>query len=368
MKKHIFNLILCAAILTPALCCISCNSNKEEKAIVEKLDAFFDGKYAADEPGAAVIVLRGDKVIYDKGFGLADLNTKVPIDGNTFFNICSMSKQFTATAILQLVEKGAIKLDDNVKTYYPEFKGDFWQNVQIHNLLDHSSGIPDARGGIPREQKLLATDSLAIAYMVDLDWVEAQPGEQYAYCNPTYTLMGDLVSRVTGVEFGEYMEENVFEPAGMDQTLYYVPGHEEDIPNMSHAYIKENGEWEECDFGETTFFATRPDGGIYTSTHQFVEWEKALRANKIISEESLKDAMSPHNDMKEDHESSYGYGWVVEKDPATGLEVIYHNGGNGGYRTTGIRIPSSNTMIAIFSNRNDYMLYEWRPELVSILK
>ena len=101
--------------------------------------------FPEQEPGAAVLIMQGNDIVFDKGYGIADINTKKPIDGNTFFNIASVSKQFTATAILQLAEKGKIALEDPVNKYYPEFKQDFWKGIKIKQRLSHSSGIPDAR-------------------------------------------------------------------------------------------------------------------------------------------------------------------------------------------------------------------------------
>ena len=156
MKKTLFFLLLSLALM------VSCKQNPEKEQIA-KLDKLCSSLFPAGEPGAAVLVMKGDDIIFDKGYGIADIETKAPIDGNTFFNIASVSKQFTAVAILQLAEEGKLSLEDPVSKYFPEFKADFWKDIQIKHLLSHSSGVPDARGGIPRELKLKGDEALAIA-------------------------------------------------------------------------------------------------------------------------------------------------------------------------------------------------------------
>ena len=304
MKKLTFFLISLAIMA-------SCTNNPDKEAAV-KLDQLCTSLFPADEPGAAVLVMKGDQIVFDKGYGIADINTKVPIDGNTFFNIASVSKQFTAIAILQLAEEGKLSLDDPVSMYFPEFKAPFWKDIRIKHLLSHSSGVPDARGGIPRELKITGDEALAMSYLPDLDFVHFEPGTAYEYINPTFVMCGAIVEKVTGQDFADFVTEHIFKPAGMTHSQYFDPAHQDRIPNMAHGYEYADVEdmpeertadsepgtepknWYEYDYGEETFFATRPDGGMYCSTHEFVEWEKALRANTVVSEASRIDAQSPH--------------------------------------------------------------------------
>ena len=138
MKKLVFFLLITLTMV------ISCKQSPEKEQIAQ-LDQLCTSLFPADEPGAAVLVMKGDDIIFDKGYGIADIDTKVPIDGNTFFNIASVSKQFTAVAVLQLVEQGKLSLEDAVAQYFP-FPQAFWKEVRIKHLLSHSSGVPDARG------------------------------------------------------------------------------------------------------------------------------------------------------------------------------------------------------------------------------
>lgn len=360
------------------------------------MDALCQEYFPTGEPGAAVLVLRGDDVVFDRGYGVADLEKGTAIDGDTFFNIASVSKQFTATAVLQLVDRGLVGLDDEVRTYFPEFTAPIWDGICIKHLMSHSSGIPDGRGYLTREQKVNGDEALSTEYLKTLDWVRFSPGTDYEYINPTFVLLGQIVERVTGVEFTKYVTDSIFRPAGMSQTLYFDRDHQELIPRMAHGYEYEDvtdmpeertaGEvsdtpknWYEYDFGEETFFATRPDGGIYTSTHEFVKWEKALRAcyagdaGALVSKSLIEDAHSPHtkvsgsrwSDYQNRPDTWYGYGWFIED---AGEKVIYHTGDNGGFKILAARYPDSETLLLVFANRADWDRYEFMQRMEDLLK
>jgi len=383
------NLIL--FFLIPLIMLTSCSNNPDREA-AEKLDKLCASLFPADEPGAAVLVLRGDDIIFDKGYGIADINTRKAIDGNTFFNIASVSKQFTAVAILQLAEQGKLSLEDPVSKYFPEYKADFWKDIRIKHLLSHSSGVPDARGGIPRELKLKGDETLAMSYLPELDHLNFAPGTAYEYINPTFVMCGAIVEKVSGQPFATYVTEHIFRPAGMLQTLYFDPAHEDLIPNMAHGYEYADVEdmpeertaggtpddepknWYEYDYGEETFFATRPDGGIYSSTHEFALWERALRENKVLEEANRVDAQSPHtcasdspwSDYQNRPNTWYGYGWFIEPKTETTKEVIYHTGDNGGFKILAARYPEDNALVLIFANRADWDRYEVMQQVEAI--
>ena len=371
---------------------VSCNNTLESR-----LDRILKPLFPADEPGAAVLVLKGNDILFDKGYGLGRLEVEtdrdssirreigfseslpknnfpenpknnIPenpvINGDTHFNIASVSKQFTAVAVLQLVQEGKISLDDPVSQYFPEFESDIWKEVSIRHLLSHSSGIPDVRADIlTREQRVFGDEELSIEYMKTLDYRHFAPGTAYEYMNPTYTLLGFLIEKVSGEPFTDYVQKHIFNPAGMDGTYYFDRNDER--PDAAHGYIYDNG-WKEYDFGEETFFATRPDGGIYTTTHEFVKWEKALREGKVLSPDLLANAMLGHTEVSYSRWSDYqnrpntwyGYGWFIEPALDGAPRRVYHTGDNGGFMIMAARYPDENLLILIFANRNDWDRYE----------
>lgn len=361
--------------LTAAMYSCQSNSQTPGQTALEKIDALFTARYSADTPGGAVLLLKGDSVLFDKGYGLADLETGARIDGNTFFNIASVSKQFTAVAILQLADQGKISLEDPVKKYFPEFKGDFFNRVTIRHLLSHSSGIPDERPREDRNFVLTATDMQSLEYMKELDHLNFEPGTAYEYMNPTFQLMFAIIEKVTGKTFEQYMKECVFTPAGMDETVYFEAGRE--IPRMSHGYITEDDgqTFREYDYGEESFFATKADGGIYTSTHEFANWEKALRSNAVLPEALREEAHSavttvtgsPYSSYQNRPYTSYGYGWFIEEKPDMPKKV-YHTGDNGGFQIYAGRFPEKNLLCLVFENRNDHSRWQMVEQLDEIFR
>lgn len=399
----------------------SCNNMKKiaEENVKQKLDSLFTERYAFnndssminDFPGGAVLIMKGDTVIFDKGYGKANYETGEQIDGNTFFNIASCSKQFTAAAILKLAQEGKINLEDNVSMYFPEFKSDIFKKVKIKHLLSHSSGIPDERPRNDRKFMLTATDMQSIEYLKDLDHLNFEPGTQYEYMNPTFQILYALIEKVTRQPFTSYMRENIFLPSGMDHTLYFEP--DAIIPNMAHGYILEEADtsktnidsdltpeaaaakkaistevnkksysphigfptFSEYDYGEETFFATKADGGIYTSTHEFANWEKALRNNLILNETTTNTAHSKITSISGSKYSSYqnrpgtwyGYGWFIEEKDGMPKKV-FHTGDNGGFQIYAGRFPDKRVLVLVFENRNDKDRWQMVEKIDSILK
>ena len=454
--------ILCRMLLVASLLFAAACSPRVER----RLDEVCRAAFPEGEPGAAVLIMKGDNILYDKGFGLADLETKVPIDGNTSFNIASVSKQFTSVAVLQLVAEGKLRLGAKVRKHFPEYTDPIWDHITVAHLLSHSSGIPDGRGYLTREQKIAGDEDLAVEYMATLDTLHFFPGSAYEYINPTYVLLGRLVERVSGEPFTDYVHRHIFAPAGMDRTVYFDRDHQDRIPNMAHGYEYEdvtdmpeertagvaagsaaagNGAvlagssavgdgaalagspavgtgaapaagdgtgagagagagaeagapaWYEYDFGEETFFATRPDGGIYTSTHEFVKWERALRDTTVLPTSLLIEAMSPYTYVSDSPWSDYqnrpgtwyGLGWFIEPVPtrraaeifaqpgATSVDLlpatprppfcIYHTGDNGGFKILAARYPASQTLVLVFANRADWDRYALKTAIEDIL-
>ena len=355
----------------------ACNPSLETR-----MDRILEPVFPEGEPGAAVLLMKGDDILFDKGYGLARMeqdsliqreipNNNFPenpgenncIDGDTHFNIASVSKQFTAVAVLQLAQEGQISLEDPVSKYFPEFESDIWKEISIRHLLSHSSGIPDVRADyLTREQSVYGDEDLSIEYMKTLDHRNFAPGTAYEYMNPTYTLMGFLVEQVSGEPFTEYVQKHIFNPAGMDKTYYF--DRNDQRPDAAHGYIYDNG-WQEYDFGEEPFFATRPDGGMYTTTHEFVKWEKALRNHTVLNAEALEEAMTPHilvtgspwSDYQNRPNTWYGYGWFIEPALDDAPLRIYHTGDNGGFMILAVRYPEKDMLLLIFANRNDFDRY-----------
>jgi len=332
----------------------SCTSNRKETDVltVNRIDSLFQSLYPSNEPGVAVLIMKGDSIVFDKGYGIADMEKMTKIDGNTFFNIASVSKQFAAVAVMMLAEEGKLSLEDNVKKWFPDFRADFFEKIKIKHLLSHTSGIPDARDRSNRNFVLTATDVDSYSYMKNLDTLNFEPGTEYEYMNPTFQLLYTIIEKASGMQFDTFMRDRIFLPCGMNETTYFEAGKE--IPRMAHGYLFDStsNNFREFDFGEESFFATKADGGIYTSTRDFTKWEIALRDNKLISEQMKNTAHSPKISIKDMPYTSYGYGWFIQEKPGYPVKV-FHTGDNGGFQIYAGRYPDNKILYLIFSNRND---------------
>lgn len=369
--------IFSAVLLTPFFM-MSCNQNgnNAQEIATQKIDSLFAARYAENVPGGTVMIMKGDDVFYQKSFGIADMESMTPIDANTFFNIASVSKQFTAMAILKLHQEGKLSLEDNIKKYFPEFKADFFEKIQIKHLLSQCSGLPDNRPRSDRNFTLTATDMQSIEFFKDLNEINFEPGTNYEYQNPTFQLCYAIIEKVSGQSFEEYMKQNIFDPSGMTETVYFEA--ERVIPRMSHGYIPEDDAkttWKQYDYMEETFFATKADGGIYTSINEFVKWEKALQDNIIICDSLKQIAHSPittvsgstFSSYQNRPYTSYGYGWFIEEKPEMPRKV-YHTGDNGGYQIYAGRFPEKKVLVLVFENRNDNSRWKMVEQLDAIVK
>lgn len=377
--------MMAVVALIMASCLVkSCDAKIQEpqSELEAPLDSLFSTLFAPDEPGAIVLVAKGDTILYDRAFGLARLDVGSAITDSTLFNICSISKQFGAVALLKLQEEGMLDLDDSIKAYFPEFKADFYNNITFRQLLNHTSGIPDVRPRTKEQWKEYLKNNKSIyldvedykryalvkestEYLKKLDHLNFEPGTQYEYENPTYQLIHPLVERVTGQNFLVWMQNNIFLRAGMPNTQYFSP----DTPlyNYAHGYKPtEDGGWEEYDYGEADFFPTKADGGLYTSALEFMNWEHALLDGSIIGKKALRQAFTPYIDTEVPY-TAYGLGFFLEDHPDR-PKKIYHSGDNGGFLTYEAYYPKKKLMYLIFANRPDWPREQIVEQVDSILK
>ena len=353
MKKIIVTIIAMMALTTSAS-----TINRANDETIHKIDEIFSAVYNnPNEPGAAVLIMQGGDTLYSRCFGLADMVTREPVSFETNFCIASVSKQFSAVALMQLAEQGVLSLNDPLSKFFPEFQASFFQDITLHHILSHTSGIPDARNRSDRNFVLYSTDVASVGYMRSLDHLNFSPGTQYEYINPTFQLIYQIVERATGKPFETYMQENVFGKAGMQSCRYFEPNRA--ISHMAHGYERgDNGIWQEYDYGEETFFATKADGALYCSVRDFARWERVLRDNRVWSAASKRLAYQPWILIPEDanygyqSHTGYGYGFFVQDTPGQPTHV-YHLGDNGGFTIYAGKIPERDLIFLFFSTRPD---------------
>jgi CubicO group peptidase (beta-lactamase class C family) len=318
--------------------------NKQDKELIGLLDKTIRDKYQEAAPGCAVLVAKKGQVLLEKGYGLANLELTVPMKSEMVFRIGSITKQFTAVAILQLVDKGVLSVNDSIQKFVKDFpyKG---KTITIENLLTHTSGIKgyeqlDAR--IPNAIRVdfaakTVIDSLG---KLPLDFL---PGSKYHYSNSNYFLLGYIIEQVTGKSFQQFLKENILEPAGLTSTFY--DSFTQIIPNRASGYTKSDGKYWNADYISMSLVYSA--GALVSSVADLYKWHQALYKGKLVKKETLSKAMTPYK-LADGKETEYGYGWFIRTD--IGFRSIGHGGGIDGFRAMEIYYPEKDIFIALLCN------------------
>lgn len=340
---------------------ISCKSPTDKTIIsdsteLEKLktsiDSLFNSQINENAPGAALLVSYNSEMLIGKGYGLRDVNGKHPITSDTNIRMASISKQFTALCILNLVDKGVLNLNDSLNKYwkYPVFK-----DITITQLLNHTSGIADYEEYFNKNwdrNKVVENRDI-------LEWLSTNPspvfeaGKNWEYSNTAYLVLALLVEKVSGKEFSSYAQENVFQKAGMENTTFFNLAKPVEIKERAFCYDKDSlGNWQKID----GFFmnGVLGDGAVYTSINDFHKYDNALQKQTIVSEDMHKLIFKPSsmalpenayqfNFLNNDKER-YAVGWFVTK------KIALHTGSWNGTRTIVVKEFERPLTIAIFLN------------------
>jgi D-alanyl-D-alanine carboxypeptidase len=320
-------------LLAFALVCLPAS----EQDYAARADAFVSAFVNQGKFMGSVLVAKDGKPVFRKGYGFANLEWDIPNTPDTKFRIGSITKQFTAMAILQLVEAGKLSLEDPVKKYYSEAPA-AWEKITIHHLLTHTSGIPSYTS-LPNFFRDKARDPMKPAEIVKLTQdkpLEFEPGEKMVYNNTGYVLLGHVIEKVSGGDYGAYMRKNIFEPLGMKDSGY--DEHKIVIKKRASGYSPDRTNAPYLDM-------TLPHaaGALYSTVDDLLIWDQALYAGKLISKESYEKMFTP---VKND----YAYGWVVRT--SGGRKEIAHGGGIHGFNTAFIRFSDDRVTVAVFANLN----------------
>lgn len=327
---------------------MSCGTENSSEQTMEQKIAAVDqifSDYEGEIPGAAVMVIIDGDAIMQKGYGIAHFASNSPVTSETNFRLASVTKQFTAMSILQLVEKGDLSLDTSLTDIWPEFP-EYGRAITIHHLLNHTSGIQDYEGMVPDDLGRQVKDADVLDYMMNVDSAYFDVGEKHQYSNTAYAMLTQILEKITGQPFREYLKENIFDPIAMNNTLAYEQGINE-VPNRAYGYTIEETGIVETD--QSKWSAVLGDGGIYSNLEDFYKWDQALYTDKLLGQRYMD--MSFTNYKTNDGEfMNYGYGWRLEN--YKGMDVVYHTGSSIGFRNIFYRIPSMNFSLLIFRNRD----------------
>ena len=290
----------------------------------EQLDQLLKKTFRSHEPGAAVGIVKGGNLVFEKYYGLARLEDSTPVSPATNFNIGSVTKQFTAAAVLQLVERNEISLTDTLNKFFPELHPAIGKTVTIYHLLTHTSGIKEHYPYVDTKPGQHVFDLEVLDAVRKMDSLYFPPGTRYRYSNTAYCLLALIVEQVSSHKFRQYIKRNIFSP--LDMTHSDVVNMEEHINNRAfgYAYDSTKRQFMPSDAKENAFFTTEGDGGIYTSLRDYVKWVNGLYNEKILQKSSVAEATQIQYLIDSIKQLGYGFGWFVEN--INGKRVVRHEG------------------------------------------
>lgn len=313
------------------------------------VDAFFGTFVAADTPGAIVLVQRDGKIVYQAAYGVASLETRHPLTTEHTMHIASVGKQMTALAIMLLVQDGELAYDDPVGMYLPALEH-FGEAFTIRTLLTHTSGLPDYDDDLSDEILALA-DEPTNADLLDAlsawDDLPVAPGEEFAYSNPGYELLGSLIEAVSGMPFPEFMQQRIFEPLGMINTFSLPNAARRADPFVALSYTDENGEVEAYPSDELDNLVG--SGSIYTTAGDMARYDAALSGGILLDPNALAEAFMPVT-LNDGSSEPYGFGWELEE--WNGESYVAHSGSWLGFEADYVRLPGFSVLVML--NRNYY--------------
>lgn len=322
-----------------------------QEKISLKIDSLFSSFLEKDEPGGAVLIAKGDHIIFSKGYGVADINTKEFITPHTIFNTGSISKTFVSNAILILKHRNLLSLEDNLLKYFPEFKNkNIAQQVQIKHLLSHVSGLPDNREVSKNHDfYLTADDAQNFAPVQQADNLIFTPGSRYQYSNPAFNGLALIIEKITGNKWQEFVRNEIFAKAGMSESDITDGAHPE--TGVAHAYEIEKGKFKELDYGEEPTFCAAGNGGIWCSVIDLHKYYLALQKPVFLNKKIIAGSMQVKyfTEWNSEKKPNNGYSWFVTKT-INGLERIGHTGSQGGFRANFQFIPEKKIFIGMLFN------------------
>ncbi|MCX6569591.1 MAG: serine hydrolase [Candidatus Aminicenantes bacterium] len=353
-RTNMANAIFGLALLLVFLCRLE---GADQRA--KKVDALLKGLIAERAPGVAVLVAKDGRAIYNSSRGVADMQAMRPIDFRTDFRLASVTKQFTAAAIMLLVRDGKLRYEDRLTDLFPDFP-EYGRAITIRNLLDHTSGLPDYEELMPAYDRSVPVEAAQIQDAGVMDLLKRQkagwfvPGSLWRYSNSGYVLLGLIVEKASGRPFPDFLQERIFTPLNMINTLAYVRGKNK-VPNRAFGYAKENDRWNMADQSPTS--ATLGDGGIYSSLADLLQWDEALRRHSLLSEAEMRPALTPVRVPSkgptgpDGAPADYGFGWFL--NGWKGHPRMWHYGETIGFRTAIQRFTDEGLTVVVLSNRAD---------------
>jgi CubicO group peptidase (beta-lactamase class C family) len=324
------------------------------------IDSLFAKFVSAQDPGCAVLVIKDGQPVFRKGYGVADLRTLQKIGPETNFRLASLTKQFTAMAVMLLVHDGKLHYEDRLTDVFPDFPA-YGKAITIGQLLNHTSGLIDYEDIMSKQYAGISDDKIPqIRDAGVLDLLKQQtstkfrPGTRWAYSNSGYVVLAMVVEKRSGIKFGDFLRQRIFTPLKMTGTIAYEKGRNE-VTHRAYGHSKTADGWHQTDQSSTS--ATLGDGGVYTSVDDLEKWDRALTAHRLLTAKEMQPALTPataeNGAPLQQSDGSlapfYGFGWFL--DPHRGHRRYAHYGETVGFRNAIQRFPDDHLTVIVLSNR-----------------
>jgi CubicO group peptidase (beta-lactamase class C family) len=314
-------------------------------ALTDSVDAMFEQWDSEDTPGFALGIFKDGRVIYARGYGMANLEYNIPNTPQTVFRIGSLSKQFTAMCVALLAEQGRLSLDDDIRKFFPEMP-EYETPITVGHLVHHTSGIRDIytlQGIVASGERYNSEEALAM--LLRQKGLNFTPGERFSYANSGYLLMAALIERASGMKTSEYARKYIFEPLGMNDTHFH-----DDlnviVRNRASGYRPTDQGGYRINMTQLDIIG---DGSIYTTIEDFFKWDQNFYHNELgDGTQDLIDMVLTRGVLNSGEDITYAFGLDVDKN--RGLRTVSHSGSWVGFNTIGIRYPDQKFSVVIFSN------------------
>ena len=303
----------------------------------EAVDELFAAYDDQSLPGAAVLVIKDGQKVLTKTYGVVDIATKQPVTSASNFRLASITKQFTAMAILMLVEEGKLALDTTLGALYPE-ANEYARNFTIQQILRHQTGMPDYEPMVPADGEQ-AHDDDVLALMLNAEEAYFPAGSEYRYSNSGYAVLAMIVEKQSGMSFAEFLDSRIFTPLGMDGTVAFVKD-VTTVDNRAYGYTVTEAGVEFTD--QSAWSAVLGDGGVYSSLDDLYTWDQSLYRDELISPALKAEMFTPTLEF-------YGYGWRI--DEFEGSLRQRHSGSTSGFRNYIQRMPDEKLTVIVLTNR-----------------
>jgi len=317
---------------------------KKSASLEKQIDSIFSKYNDLHKPGAAIAVVKEGKIVFKKGYGSANLEYDIPVTPSTIFHIASVSKQFTVFSIILLAEQGKLLLDDDVRKYITEIP-DFGKTITLRHLATHTSGLRDqwnllAMAGWRLDDVITKEHVLKlVAKQKELNF---KPGDEYLYCNTGFTLLAEVVSRVSGQSFAEFTKSNIFEPLKMFNTLFY-DDHEKIVKNRAYSYYSDSTGYKKSVLSYANVGAT----SLFTTVEDLSLWAMNF-SSPTVGNINIMKQMNTLAVLNNGKTFGGAYGQFINK--YKGLNQIQHGGADAGYRTYLGRFPDQEFAVIVLSN------------------